>query len=69
MAFPATKHEDEQEWLTKTEAMSNKLCKLKRCPWPSFGSQPGFSVNGNSGGEQRVILVAAERPALIRFHI
>jgi hypothetical protein len=49
--------------------MQNKLYKLKRCPWPSFGSQPGFSVDGNSGGEQRLILAAAERPALIRFHI
>jgi hypothetical protein len=49
--------------------MQNKLYQLKRCPWPSFGSQPGFSVDGNSGGEQRLILAAAERPALIRFHI
>ncbi len=53
----------------KTEMMLNKMSQLKRCPWPSFGSQPGFSVNGNSGGEQRAILAAAECPALIRFHI
>jgi hypothetical protein len=59
---------ERQEWLTKTEMMLNKMFKLKRCPWPSFGLQPGFSVDGNSGGEQHVILAADERPALIRFH-
>jgi hypothetical protein len=58
-----------QQWLTKTEIMLNKMSELKRCPWSSFGSLPGFFVNGNSGGEPRAILAAAECPALIRFHI
>lgn len=63
MVFPATKHEEEDEWLTKTEVMLNKVFKRKRCPWPSFGSQPGLCVDGNSGGEQRVIsLPLSARP-------
>ena len=69
MAFPATKHGKSQMWLTKKEVMRNKQFKRKRCPWPSFGSQPGSCVDGNSGGEQRATLAAAERPALIRIYI
>ena len=59
MAFPATKHKERREWLTKIEVRMNKVFKLERCPWPSFGSQPGLCFDGNSGGEQRVLPLSA----------